>query len=85
MPQMPESLPVGYPVPIVQNTIYALPPKRVLLFSDAAAPTFFQSNTYAFTVSVAITLTNGQAEVAGGFIRCTSADPGNVTLKSMDY
>lgn len=78
-----EVLSIGYPIPIVQNTIYALPARRVLLFSDAAAPTFFQSNTVAFTVSVAVALANGQAELAGGFIRCTSAAPGNITLKAL--
>jgi len=78
-----ELLSIGYPISIIQNTIYALPARRVLMFSDAAAPTFFQSNTVAFTVSVAVTLTNGEAELAGGFIRCTSATPGNIILKAM--
>lgn len=67
--------------PILQNVIYALPPRRVLLFSDAATPTFFQSTTEAFTASIAVVLTNGQAELAGGFIRCTSATPGNIVLR----
>lgn len=78
-----EVLSIGYPIPIVQNTIYALPSRRVLMFSDAAGPTFFQSNTLAFTVSVAVVLTNGEAELSGGFIRCTSAAPGNITLKAL--
>lgn len=78
-----EVLSIGYPIPIVQNTIYALPARRVQMFSDAAGPTFFQSNTVAFTVSVAVTLVNGSAELAGGFIRCTSASPGNITLKAL--
>lgn len=78
-----EVLSIGYPIPIVQNTIYALPSRRVLLMTDAAGPTFFQSNTVAFTASIAVALTNGQAELAGGFIRCTSAAPGNVTLKAL--
>jgi hypothetical protein len=75
------TLPIGRPTAIVQNTIYALPGRRVLLFSDAAAPTFFQSNTEAFTASIAVVLANGQAELAGGFLRCTSATPGNIILK----
>ena len=79
-----ELLSIGYPIPITQNTIYALPARRVLMFSDAAGPpTFFQSNTVAFTVSVAVTLANGQAELAGGFLRVTSASPGNITLKAL--
>jgi len=80
-----ERLGVGYPIPITQNTIYALPAYKVLLFSDAAAPTFFQSNTPAFTLSVAVVLTNGQAELAGGFLRCTSVTPGSITLKSHSW
>jgi len=52
------------------------------MFSDATGPTFFQSNTAAFTASIAVTLVNGQATLAGGFIRCTSATPGNITLKA---
>jgi hypothetical protein len=67
--------------PITQNTIYALPARRAILFSDATTPTFQLSNTEAFTASVAVTLTNGQAEANGGFIRCTSATPGSITLK----
>lgn len=77
-----ELLLIGHPIAIVQNTIYALPARRVLIFSDAATPTFFQSNTSAFTASIAVTLVDGQAELAGGFIRCTSATPGNITLKA---
>lgn len=77
-----EMLNIGPVTPVVQNQIYALPSRRVLLFSDAAAPTFFQSNTEAFTVSVAVVLTNGQAELAGAFLRCTSTDPGNIRLMS---
>lgn len=76
-------LEIGRPTPIVQNQIYALPAKRVLMFSDVAAATFFQSNTDVFTASIAVTLdTNGQAELAGGFLRCTSATPTVVTLKA---
>ena len=75
-------LSVEYPQTIVQNQVYALPARRVLLFSQDASPTFFQSNEIAFTTSVAITLTNGQAELAGVFLKCTSATPGPITLKT---
>lgn len=78
-----EVLSIGYPIPVTQNVVYALPSRRVLLMTDAAGPTFFQSNTQAFTASVAVALTNGQAELAGGFLKCTSAAPGNVTLKAL--
>jgi hypothetical protein len=76
-------LSIGYPNPITQNTIYALPARRVLMFCQDAAPTFFQSADVTFAVSVAVTLTNGQAELAGGFIRCTSAAPTFITLKAV--
>lgn len=69
--------------PITQNTIFALPAKRVLMFSPDAAPTFFQSNDSAFATSIAVTLTAGQAELAGGFLRCTSAAPTTITLKGV--
>lgn len=75
-------LSVGYPQEIVQNQVYALPARRVLLFSQDATPTFFQSNEVAFITSVAVTLANGQAELAGTFIKCTSASPGPITLKT---
>lgn len=64
-----------------QNEVVALGSRVYRLFCDAAAPTFFQSNTEAFTVSVAVTLVDGQADVAGGFLRVTSAGPVNVSLK----
>lgn len=63
----------GVVTTIPQSTVYALPPVRVLLFCDTATPNLLQSNTSAFTASVAVTLTNGQAELAGGFIQSTTA------------
>lgn len=77
-----ELLTIGPITSITQNVIYALPARSVIMFSDATGPTFFQSNTAAFTASIAVTLVNGQATLAGGFIRCTSATPGNITLKA---
>lgn len=74
-------LSIGYPQPITQNTIYALPSRRVVMFSDATSPTFQQSNTVDFTANAAVTLTNGQAELCGGFLRCTSASPGNISIQ----
>jgi len=78
-----EQLSVGYAIQMTQNVVYALPGVVCRLFVDGAAPTLFQSNTSAFTVSVAVTLVDGQAEVAGGFIRCTSAAAPLVTLKKL--
>jgi hypothetical protein len=71
------TLATGYQITMTQNTVYALPGRKVTLFCDAAAPTFEQSTDLAFTLAKAVTLTNGQAILAGGFVRCTS---GNVTV-----
>lgn len=76
-------LSIGYPQTIAQNEIVALPSRRVLLFSQDAAPTFFQSNDPAFATSVAVTLTNGQAELGAGFLRCTSVAPGPIMLSAI--
>lgn len=65
-------LPVGTPVTLVANVIYALPAVKCTLFTDEAAPTIQQSNTSAFTLNSALTLTGGSATVAGGFIRATA-------------
>jgi hypothetical protein len=74
-------LPLGTITTIVQNEVMALPASRCLLFTDGAAPTLQQSTTQAFTANVAVTLTGGQAELAGGFIRCTNLATCNVVLK----
>jgi hypothetical protein len=65
---------------MIQNTVYALPASRCLLFTTGA-PTLEQSTVVAMTAPVAVTLTGGQAELAGGFLRCTSAGPQLVVLK----
>lgn len=76
-------LSIGYPQAIAQNTAYAMPKRRVLLFSDTPAATIIQSTDAAFTASAPLALAaNGQAEVAGDFIKCTSGAI-NVTLKAM--
>lgn len=68
-----QSLSIGPITPLVANQVYALPPKKCVLYTDATTPTIAQSLTSAFTANTAVTLTAGQAEVAGGFIRATSA------------
>jgi hypothetical protein len=68
---------VGVPFQALQNVIYALPNSRCLLFCDTAAATIQQANDVAFAVNQALTLSSGQAEVAGGFFRVTS---GNVLV-----
>ena len=68
----------GPPFEMTQNVVYALPASRCFLFCDVAAATFEQSGSVDMTPAVGLTLdANEQAEVAGGFIRCTS---GNVTV-----
>lgn len=66
---------------MVQNTIYGLPSRRCLLFTDATTPTIQQSTTVAFSANAVVTLADGQAELSGAFIRCTSATI-NVILKT---
>lgn len=78
-----QQLSVGYAQQLITNVIYALPGMTVRIFVDGAAPTLFQSNDSAFTVSVAVVLVDGQAELAGGFIRCTSASAPLITLKKV--
>jgi len=73
----------GVPFVLVQNVVYALPSIRCLLFTDATTPTIQQSTTLAFTANVALTLTGGQVEVAGGFIRQTNLSTCNILLKKI--
>lgn len=75
-------LSVGYPQQMLQDVIYALPASRVRLFTSDAAPTIEQSNSSTFADNVAITLADGMADLAGGFIRCTS---GNITVTLKRY
>jgi hypothetical protein len=76
-----EQIQYGVVTTLTQNQVYALPAGRALLFTDGAAPTLQMSTTSAFTANVAVTLTGGQFEVAGGFIRCTNLATCNVILK----
>jgi hypothetical protein len=75
-----EGIPIGTTFQMVQNTIYALPASRVLLFCTGA-PTLQQSTEVTFTASAAVTLAANQAELAGAFLRCTSAGPQPIILK----
>lgn len=77
-----ENIQLGAITAINQNQVYALPAARVLLFTEATTPTLQQSNDVTFAASTAITLTGGQAELAGAFLRCTSAGPINVIVKA---
>lgn len=66
-----ELLPLGRPVSLAQNAVYALPARRCILFTTGT-PTILQANVVAMTAPVTVTLSGGQAEVAGPFIQCTS-------------
>ncbi len=73
-----ELLVCGQPITITQNTVYACPAVRALLFCQTAAATFVQSNEVGMGTTAPLALSAaGQAEVNGGFIKCTS---GNVII-----
>ena len=73
-----ELISLGPVTTLTQNVVYALPVSRALLTCDTAAATFVQSNDPAFGVSVPLAISAaGEAEVGGGFIKCTS---GNVKV-----
>lgn len=76
-----EVISIGPVFTMTQNVIYSLPAPKVLLFTDAVMPTIQQSTDVAFTANVAVVLTAGQAELAGGFIRLITAGPIRVVLK----
>jgi len=65
-------LPIGPPVTMVANEVYALPAVNVTLYTDATTPTIAQSGTSAFTANTAVTLTGGAATLSGGFVRATA-------------
>ena len=74
-----ELLPIGMPVTLVQNTVYALPAVKCTLIAEGS-PTIAQSNAVGFSNSIATTLTGGAATVSGGFIKST-AGAAVITLK----
>jgi len=67
-----QSIMMGMPVTLLANVVYALPPVKCTIFTDAATPTITTSNTLAFTTSIPVTLTAGQASVPGLFIKCAA-------------
>ncbi len=79
---MADILSLGRVIVMPQNIVFALPPVRALLFTDGVAPTIQQSTDVGFTANVAVTLTGGQAEVAGGFLRQTNLANMNIILKA---
>lgn len=67
-----ELISLGTLVTMAQNTVFALPARKVRLFTNSAAPALQQSNDITFATNVAVTLTDGMAELAGGFLRATA-------------
>lgn len=67
-----EVISIGPPFTMLAGVAYALPAVNVTLYTDAAAPTITLSNTVAFTLNTAVTLTAGVATVGGGFIKAAA-------------
>lgn len=75
-------LSIGYPQDMVKDTIYALPARRCMLFSDGAGAAFDVANEETMTTHVGpLTLADGMHDMSGAFIRCTSGAV-RVTLKA---
>lgn len=75
------SLLTGQVNSLVQNTLYALPAKRCLAFTDAASPTIVMGCTTGSTTAITLS-SNNQFETCGGFIKLTSTGPINLILAS---
>ena len=76
-----ELLSIGYPQTLTQNTIYALPGRRTLLFSDGAGAAFDVATEESMAIHIGpLTLADGMHDLSGAFIRCTSGNV-RVTLK----
>jgi hypothetical protein len=68
-----ELIDVGVLVTLTADVIYALPQKRVLLFTNTAGAAFDVSNDSSFATHIGpITLVEGKYELSGGFIRATN-------------
>jgi len=67
-----ELLPLGMPVTLVANQIYALPAVECVLYTDAVGPTITMSGTVGYAATTAVTLTDGKATLGGSFLRCTT-------------
>lgn len=72
----------GSPMVLAAGAIVAMPPGRSLVFSSDAAPSIQGSNDPAFGNNVAITLTNGQAELACGFLKNAGGSPITINVET---
>lgn len=64
---------------MTQNEIFALPAVKCTMMTDLPAATYAQSPGAATFVAI-VPAANGQMDVSGGFIVCTTASP-NVMLR----
>lgn len=65
----------GNQITLLAGIIYALPAKKVRLTTSAAAPTLTISTDPTFATNVAVVLTGGEVELAGGFIKAAADTP----------
>lgn len=75
-----ELLTLGVPTVMVQNVVYALPARKCTMFTNTAG-TYEQASILAGPFIATVALAGGQVELAGAFVRCTTASP-TVTLKA---
>ena len=76
-----ETIMPGQTVSAAQNVIYALPPQRCVVYCDGTSAALEVSNDTTFTTKAALTLTAGQSEANGRFIRSTGAVAQTLTVK----
>lgn len=67
-----QSIPIGPPMTLVANVIYALPGVSCDIFNDTSVP-IVVSQTLNLTNSVPLVFTNGVAACAGRFLQATAA------------
>ena len=65
---------VGVVLTLTQNVVYALPQKRVKMFTSTAGAAFSLSNDSAFGAAIVPTLVEDSYETVAGFIKSTAAD-----------
>ena len=75
-----QSIPIGPPVVMATNQVYALPAVKVTAFTEATTPTLEQSNAIGFAAKAAVVFTGGVAPLYGQFVRATAGTP-TIVLK----
>jgi hypothetical protein len=66
-----ESIPLGPAVTLRAGVPYAIPGVNCVLYCDTGG-VFTQSNTLGFIASTPVTLTEGRANVSGGFLKAAA-------------